>query len=103
MRLPRALLGHRMHVEPYLGSDARGPLYGPAVEVACLVEARTRSVRTPDGRVVVASTVIRCQRGEPVTAESRITFVGRVVEVLGVADLHGGGLSTPDHLEITVQ
>lgn len=103
MRLPAALLGHRMHVEPYLGADATGPIYGPAVQVRCLVEQRTRSVRTPTGRQVVASSVIRCQVDEPVTAESRITYAGRVVEVLGVATFDGGGLSTPDHLEITVQ
>ena len=103
MRLPAALLGHRILVEPYLGSDATGPLYGPAVEVRCLRERRTRSVRTPTGRQVVAATVIRCQLDEPVTAESRITDGGRTVEVLGVATFDGGGLATPDHLEITVQ
>lgn len=103
MRLPAALLGHTITVEPYLGSDATTPLYGPPVQVRCLREMRTRSVRTTTGRQVVAATVIRCQVDEPVTAESRITSGGRVVEVIGVATFHGGGLSVPEHLEITVQ
>lgn len=103
MRLPRALQGHRMDLEPYLGADATGPLYGPKVERRCLAEGRTRSVRQPDGRVVVDGTVIRTDLDHAIGPEWRVTFRGRVVEVLSVVHYDGGGLGTPDHTEITVQ
>lgn len=92
-----------MQVELYLGSDATGPLYGPPRERRCLVEAKTQTVRKPDGRNVTASSVIRTDLDRSITPEARITYEGRVVEVVSVAHHHGGGLPTPDHTEITVQ
>lgn len=92
-----------MVVEPHLGSDATGHLYGPPVERRCLVEGKQRSVRTPDGRIVVAGSVIRTDLDYTLTAESRITYRGAQAEVLSVTHFDGGGLGTPDHTEITVQ
>ncbi len=95
--------GHRMTVELYRGSDATGPLYGPPAERRCLVEAKSRSVRAPDGRTVVSSSVIRTDLDRSITPESRITYRGEPVEIVAVAHYDGGGLGTPDHTEISVQ
>lgn len=103
MTIPAALLRHRFTVEPYLGSSATGPLYGPPVERRCLAEALTRSVRTPDGRVVVSGTVLRTDLSYDVPPESRLTYRDRAVEVVSMRPYDGGGLPVWDHLEIVVQ
>lgn len=103
MRLPRALQGHTITVEHYLGSDATGPLYGPPADRRCLVEQKRVSMRKPDGRTVVASSVIRTDLDYDLAPEDRITYRGRAVEVVSVAHYSGGGLGTPDHTEIAVQ
>lgn len=103
MRLPAALLVHTVTVEPYLGSSGRGPRYGPPVTVRCLVEEKRRTVRSKEGRTVVAGSTIRAQLDAPIRGpEDRVTYRGTVVEVLAVAR-HDGGRSTPNHVEVMVQ
>ena len=92
---------HRMVVENYVGATATGPAYGTPGEVRCYVETKLRSVRTPDGRDVVAGSVIRCNLDRTITSESRITVFGRVAEVIAVVHFHFPG--TPSHTEIYVQ
>ncbi|NUK22069.1 hypothetical protein [Streptomyces lunaelactis] len=101
MKVPGWLLGHTVTVEPYEGSSANGPKYGPPVSVACLHEDQIKLVRNPAGEEVTSSAVFYAQRGPAIPAKSRVTLPsGRKTTVIVVADHHGGGLPTPDHLEV---
>ena len=101
--LPTTLLTHRMTVELYLGASATGPIYGPPVVVPCFVEPGRQSQRAPGERTPTGTATIYTQLGEQITPESRVTVEGRQVEVVEVIRHDGGGLPTPDHLEIRVQ
>lgn len=99
--LPGFLLVHEVTVEPYEGNSANGPKYGTAVTVACMHEDQIKLVRNPAGEEVTSSAVFYAQRGPNIPAKSRVTTPsGRKTTVIVVADHHGGGLPTPDHLEV---
>lgn len=100
MRLPPALLGHRITVEPFLGTNADGPAYGPPVEHRCLISDRRQLVRATDGRELVARHSIHLAAGTDIPLESRATVRGREVTVVSVQVRDGGGLNTPDHVLI---
>ncbi|MER5213701.1 hypothetical protein ABT063_24795 [Streptomyces sp. NPDC002838] len=102
MLIPGYLLRHQVTVEPYEGDSAVGPLYGDPVTVRCFLEEETRLVRAPDGREVTSSSTIYC-RLDAVTAppESKVTLPdGRETTVIAQIPHNGGGLPTPDHLEV---
>lgn len=104
MLIPGFLLRHEVTVEPYEGASAVGPLYGAPVVVPCFLEEKTRLVRAPDGREVTSSSTVYC-RLDTVTAppESRVTLPGgRQTTVIDQARHDGGGLPTPDHLEVSL-
>lgn len=103
--LPAALLTHTMLVEPYRGASGTGPVYGPAVTVPCFVEPARMSTRAPEERTATGKTTVYAQLDahRHVTPEARVTLNGRLVEVVSVTRRDGGGLATPDHLEVTVQ
>jgi hypothetical protein len=100
--LPAFLLRHRITVEPYLGASANGPKYGPPVAgVRCLLDEQTRLVRSPTGDQVVSSSTVYAPLGTACPAKSRITLPdGRQTTVIAALRRDGGGLATPDHLEI---
>lgn len=99
--LPAFMLGHEVVVEPYLGSSSVGPRYGAAVTVACFVDEKTRSVRDKTGREVVSSSTFYARPGLVCPAESRVTLPsGRTTSVIAVLDRSGGGMPTPDHVEV---
>lgn len=102
MRIPPALLRHTVQLEPRTGADANGPLYGPPAPRRAYVEATRRSVRQPDGRVIVAGTVVWVQLDRTITSEWRLTHEGRLAEIVSV-DHFEGRLGTPDHTQITCQ
>jgi hypothetical protein len=100
--IPGFLLRHEVAVERYEGDSAVGPLYGAPVTVRCFLEEKTRLVRAPDGREVTSSSTFYC-RLDAVDAppESRVTLPdGRQTTVIDQARHDGGGLPTPDHLEV---
>lgn len=99
--IPRAMKPHRMLVEDYRGSTATGPVYGPPRTVRCYVEAKSFSVRSPEGRTVAAAAVIRCDLDRSITPESRITVFGRRCEIVSVTHYDFPG--APSHTEVTVQ
>lgn len=102
MKLPGMWLRHEVTVEPYEGDSANGPLYGDPVAVRCWLEARTRMVRAGNGREVTSGATFYC-RLDAVQAppESRVTLPdGRQTTVIDQARHDGGGLPTPDHLEV---
>lgn len=105
MSLPGFLLRHEVTVEPYEGDSAYGPQYGALVAVRCFLEEKTRLVRAPGGDEVTSSATVRC-RLDAVTAppKSRVTLPdGRRTTVINFARHDGGGLATPDHLELQLQ
>ncbi|MFD3614432.1 hypothetical protein ACFWWT_04115 [Streptomyces sp. NPDC058676] len=102
MLIPGFLLRHEVVVEPYEGDSAVGPLYGDPVAVRCFLEERNRLVRNAEGREVTSSATFYC-RLDAVTAppESRVVLPsGRQTTVVAQLPHDGGGLPTPDHLEV---
>lgn len=102
MLIPGFLLRHQVTVEPYLGDGGYGPQWGDPVSVRCFLEEKTRLVRAPDGREVTSSSTFYC-RLDAVDAppESKVTLPGdRPTTVIQQARHDGGGLPTPDHLEV---
>lgn len=102
MLIPGFLLRHEATVEPYLGDSGYGPQYGDAVSVRCFLEERNRLVRNAEGREVTSSSTFYC-RLDAVTAppESKVTLPGgRQTTVIAQLPHNGGGLPTPDHLEV---
>lgn len=102
------LFVHSISVEPYEGSGGYGPTYGDPVTVSCLVEERSRQVRAPavntDGGIVVSSSTAYASLDTVAPAGSRVTLPsGRVTTVIDAYLHDGGGLPTPDHLEIVME
>jgi hypothetical protein len=100
--IPPGLLRHRITIEPYLGASAVGPVYGPAVpNIRAFVDEEIHEVRSATGQQVVSSSTVICRLTEDVPPESRVTLAdGRQTSVIIARRLDGGGLPTPDHLEI---
>ncbi len=98
--LPDWLLRHQAQIEPFEGDGAYGPVYGAAVTVNCLVDDERRMVRDAQGAETVSDTTIffpprtRCPEG------SRVTVNGRVTTAITSFSRDGGGLPTPDHVEV---
>lgn len=100
--IPAWLLRHTVVVEPYLGAGATGPIYGPPVEVRCFVDDKRRLVRAPDTSEVVSETTVYCPLGTTAPPESRVQVHGRIATVIQALRRDGGGLPTPDHLELAL-
>lgn len=99
--IPGGLLRHVVTVEPYLGQTANGPKYGPGVAVRGFLDQQTREVRNPAGEVVVSSGTFLCRLATVAPPESRVTLPdGRRGRVIAALRRDGGGLPTPDHLEL---
>ncbi|MGH3942505.1 MAG: hypothetical protein ACRDTG_28555 [Pseudonocardiaceae bacterium] len=103
MRLPDRLLRHTIMVEPLLGTGAHGTVYGPATLVRCNYQTGRRLVRTAQGKQVTVSGTAYCQLTEDIPVGSRIIHNGQVSTALVVLPHDGGGLSTPDHLEVIIE
>lgn len=101
--LPGWLLTHRMVVEPFLGASGTGPAYGRPVEVRCFVEPGRATARGGETRTAIETATIYAPLDTVITPEARVTVEGRRVEVVSVTRRDGGGLPTPDHVEIVVQ
>ncbi|MEV1204441.1 hypothetical protein [Microbispora rosea] len=92
-----------MTIRPFEGEGAFGPTYGDPVPVRCLVDERRRLVRGPTGSEVVSEATVYAPRGTVCPVGSMVTLPsGREASALAVGDLDGGGLPTPDHLEIAL-
>lgn len=105
MDLPEILLRHTVTVEPYRGTESWGqPTYAAAYEVACFVDNKRRLVRAADGHEVVSETTVYAPLDTDCPVDSRVTLAsdGRQARVLDVKRRDGGGMPTPDHLEIVL-
>lgn len=105
MLIPRFLMRHQVTIEPYLGETSKGPKYGPSVVVRpCFVDEQTRGVRTPAGDQVTSTSTVYADPGIQAPPFSRVTLPsGRVTKVIQAKDRDGGGLPTPDHVEIQLE
>ena len=101
--IPTHLLRHTIVIEPYDGHTATGPKYGPPVTVKSFNEDRRRFFRDSAGNQVVASTTSYCLPGTVAPVQSRATVNGRVTKVVQRLDHDGGGLPTPDHVELLLE
>ena len=102
--IPRELLGHTVTVEPHLGQNASGPVYGAPIELPAFVDRHRRQVRGSDGVQLVSGTTVYFEHGAPVGELDRVTTsAGELLRVIEVRDRDGGGLPTPDHIEIVCE
>ncbi|MFD7884094.1 hypothetical protein ACFV3N_16845 [Streptomyces bauhiniae] len=103
--LPRRFLVHTITVEDYVGQTSKGPRYGPARTVRCLVDEQTRAVRTPGGEQVTStSTAYAGPEEQSAPPLSRVTLPsGRVTTVILTKRRDGRGLGTPNHTEIQLE
>lgn len=101
--IPGWALVHTISIEPYLGTGGTGPRYGPAVEHRCLAEDVHKLLRQPDDREATVSVAVFLAPGTDVAVGSRATLNGRTTTVAAVMDRDGGGLPTPDHIELGLE
>lgn len=102
--IPGWLLRHQVTVEPYIGDGAYGPVYGPSTTVRAMVDEQTREVRAPDGEQVTSSSTVYCRPEVDAPPQSRVTLPsGRTTRVIAAHPRDGGGLPTPDHIEIQLE
>ncbi|WP_113699182.1 hypothetical protein [Nonomuraea lactucae] len=101
--LPSYLLRHTVTVEPSIEQGTFEPLYGPPVTVTCFVDDRLQKILNNEGEEIVARTVIYMPLDTTCPPGSRVTMTGRQAQVLAALRRDGGGLPTPDHLEVALQ
>lgn len=101
--LPPWLLVHEATIEPYEGDSATGPIFGDPVTVRCFVDEGRTVVRDDTGRETVSSATLYAPLDTAVSAEDRVTVRGRTAEVLTTKRRDGGGLPTPDHIEVSLR
>lgn len=103
MVIPGWLLRHEVTIEAYLGDTSTGPRYAAAVTARAYVEEKAKTVRNAAGEEVTASTTLWLLPTQECPPESRVTVPsGRTASVITSARYDGGGLSTPDHREVTL-
>lgn len=98
--IPRFLLQHKAIIEPYLGTSAKGPQYGPPVTVRCLAVDKRKLVRSADQDQVISSTQVFCRPGVDAPVHSRVTVNGKSASVITVDTADAGFLPTPNHLAL---
>ena len=102
--IPGFLLNHSVTVAAYEGDSAYGPRYAAPVTVRCFLEQKTRTVRNKEGQEVVSSGTFYARLDEAQAAcpaESKVTLPDGTETLIIAALPHGGGgLPTPDHLEV---
>lgn len=109
--MPRSLMRHRVTVEPRTGSGAYGDVYGPQRTVRGFVTEDTKvdrrtsgSAGLSEGEEFVSVAQIRCRLDEDIPVGSRVTLPsGKPTRAAIVRRRDGGGLPTPDHLEVVCE
>lgn len=100
MRIPGFLLRHTIVVEPYLGQTGSGASYGLPVDVRCFVDDKRSKVRNEVGEEVTSESTVFCRLDTDAPPKSRVAVNGRTAYVITANRRDGGGLPTPDHLEL---
>lgn len=100
-RVPGWLLRHEVSVEPYLGTSAYGPRYGPAAPVRALVAETVKRVRDRTGAETVSTAQIIAAPNLVCPTGSRITLPdGRKTTAISVAHHTAPGLPVPASTEV---
>jgi hypothetical protein len=106
-QLPRFLLRNTVTVEPYQGNSANGPLYGPAMTVACYLEDGRKITRRDDGTEATSTARFFARIDalpDGLAPSSRVTLPdGRQTSVIQADRLDGAGLPTPDHWQVSLE
>lgn len=104
MPVPPFLLRHSITIEPFLGQGGNGPTYGPAVTVKCFRDDARKLVRDGMGQQVVSEAQCVCPVGTVAPPLSRVTGLpnGRTAYVITDKLRSGGGMPTPDHVEVAL-
>jgi hypothetical protein len=101
--IPMWMLRHEVTVEPLTGEGPFGAILGPAVRVRCFADDKRRLVRDATGNEVTSSTTLYAPLDTAAPVGSRVTLPdGRKATVLQALRRDGGGLPTPDHLEVAL-
>ncbi|WP_282795182.1 hypothetical protein [Streptomyces sp. CC224B] len=104
MLIPDYLLRHEVVVEAWEGEGPYGSKYGPPTAMRCFLDEQTRMVRNPAGEEVTSSSTVYALPDARCPARSRVTLPdGRQTTVIAALARDGGGLPTPDHLEVQLQ
>ena len=95
---------HSVIVEPYVGTGAYAPQYGPPVTVKCFRNDEAKLVKTTEGDEVMSVATLYCPLTANVPVHSRVTLPGNpaTYTVITSRPQDGGGLPTVDHLEVTL-
>ncbi|MFD1940535.1 hypothetical protein ACFSKW_54680 [Nonomuraea mangrovi] len=101
--IPAFLLRHTVEIEPFEGEGPFGPEFGTAVTERAFVDEKRRLVRDAEGAEVVSETTVYMRLAATCPAGSRVTVNGRTSYVITASRRDGGGLPTPDHLEVALQ
>ncbi|WP_424533634.1 hypothetical protein ACOZ38_25195 [Sphaerisporangium viridialbum] len=100
MILPDWLLRHEAMIEPFEGDGAYGAVYGAPFTERCLIDDERRLVRDAQGVEVVSDTTFIFRPGVRCPEGSKVTANGRETTVITSFARDGGGLPTPDHVEV---
>ncbi|MEU5608452.1 hypothetical protein AB0H03_06790 [Streptomyces sparsogenes] len=104
MTIPGWLLRHNITIEAFEGSGAYGDYYAEPVTVRCYLDQQTRLVKAPDGTDTTSSSTVYCPLNTTAPPGSRVTLPdGRQTKVIAALRRDGGGLPTPDHLEVQLE
>lgn len=102
--IPEWLLVHEITLEDHLGVNGRGEdVYAEPVTLPAFVEPGRRLVRDrTTGDMVESTSVVYIAPRSPVPSpDARITLMdGTTPDIMDVRNRDGGGLPTPDHIEI---
>ena len=98
---------HTADVQRHAGNGAEGDTYDATVTERCFISDKRRLVLAATGEQAVSETTVLFPKATPdIPVDSLITlpalFGGRTTRVLSVSRHDGGGLPTPDHLEVAV-
>jgi hypothetical protein len=103
MRIPIAFMPHTIHVEPFLRSTSTGQRYDISRPYRCLLIEKPKVIRNALGRQVIAQAMVVGDISMIAPPESRVTLPSnRIAYVIDTGIGNGGGLSTPDHIELAL-
>lgn len=100
---------HKVTVQRFASAGPEADTYDAAVtDVPCFVSDKRRLVRAANGEQVVSETTVLFPKDVPnIPPDSLVTlpaaFGERTSSVITFSRHDGGGLPTPDHLEVALQ
>lgn len=99
---------HTVDVQRFTGAGPEGDTWDDVDEgLRCFISDKRRLVLAATGEQVISETTVLFPKTTPdIPVDSQITlpalFGGRTATVLSVSRHDGGGLPTPDHLEVAI-